>query len=443
MKMPYPAQTKSWQSAFALCVTIFMGFIFFAHNVRLVLATDDLFWMKGQAPTVFDQYRIVPRLLFTALYATFGSNAIAALAMIFATHASNIILIYLLASQWTESPLAALIAAWIFAINPLTLNTLTWISCFSYILGAWFALASLFAFWDGLKKTDPRPGMLLAVASFSIGLFCSHEILFLPLIYPALGWMKSSNNFKQGGILGCVTLAIAMFVNFAFYNFDRYGIETANLFRLDFLSVLVSSALSFGLSLSFAYFASFFHQFIPILQTCFSEPIRWLLTLCLCTLFLFSFRPSRLWNIRIVFVWIWLALILPYILRFYLMPTTVQYHISYILSGRVFYIPFIGLALIIGLVVDNLFETKIHAKRFAWLWLVLPCVAYINLFILYTAKDFIGLNVSFSPPQAQTIIVSWNPYTSIHSTWLLLFTIIIGLVLLIRSQTSTQLGLGD
>ena len=289
--MPSPTQTKSWQSAFALCVIIFMGFIFFAHNARLVLATDDISWLKGQAPTVFDQYRVVPRLLFTAIYAMFGSNPLAALTMIFVTHICNIILIYLLASQWTESQIAALVTAWVFAINPLTLNTLTWISCFSYVLGAWFALASLFTFWSAINKTDPRPGMFLSAVIFFIGLFCSHEILFLPLIYPVLGWTKNSNNFRQSGILSCATLAVALFINFAFYNFDRYGVKTGNLFRLDFLSVLISSVPAFGISLIFAYLASFFHQFMPILQTCFSEPIRWLLTLCLCTLFLFSFRP--------------------------------------------------------------------------------------------------------------------------------------------------------
>lgn len=53
-----------------------------------------------------------------------------------------------------NSQIAARVAALVFLVNPITLSTLTWISCFSYVLGTSLTLASLLAFWkSGAQDT--------------------------------------------------------------------------------------------------------------------------------------------------------------------------------------------------------------------------------------------------------------------------------------------------
>jgi hypothetical protein len=71
-----------------------LGLVFFVYNANLQLASDDISWLEGEAPTVFDQYRKIPRLFFVSLRALFGPSAVAALAMIVLSHSLNALLVY-------------------------------------------------------------------------------------------------------------------------------------------------------------------------------------------------------------------------------------------------------------------------------------------------------------------------------------------------------------
>ena len=62
------------------------GTSLFLRYANLQLAADDIAWLGGETPTVFDQYRIVPRLFFETLRLLFGESAAAALSMVFFFH---------------------------------------------------------------------------------------------------------------------------------------------------------------------------------------------------------------------------------------------------------------------------------------------------------------------------------------------------------------------
>jgi len=140
------AWPRPGRDALILLLLLVLALIFFVDQANLQLASDDVVWLQGGAPTVFDQYRKIPRLVFVSLHALFGPNAIAALAVIFLFHALNTLLVHCLGRRLLEGGGAALVAAGVFAVNPLTLNTLTWISCLPYVLGTSFALLALLAF---------------------------------------------------------------------------------------------------------------------------------------------------------------------------------------------------------------------------------------------------------------------------------------------------------
>ena len=412
-----------------------------------MLVTHNWNWLQ----TIFFGCRDRPRPFLTNTASSLGSSLqsfikslgkiqAAAYMLIFATHVGNIFLVFLLARHLLVKPSTAFVVAWIFAINPITLGTLTWISCYSYIIGTWFALISLLVFLIGLNSLDHLCFFFLAAASFFLGLLCSHEIFFLPLIFIGLGWLKGSLPFRRSIWLSVTTGLLALLIFFSFYRFSRYGIQANQLFSLDFIAVLISTIPSSAFCLSFAYMVSFFTPYLQILKTGFLEPVRWVLALCCWALLLLAYRPTHRWRSGLVFFWFWSTLILPYILRLYLMPETVQYHISYILSGRVFYISFIGLALMMGLFFEIIIEKRSQFISYTWFWLIFPTIAYLNLYTVYSAKDFKGLSVSTLSAQTQSILVSWNPFSSIHGIWLFVFVIVtIGLVM-IRKRISLNLS---
>jgi len=134
-----------------------LGLGFFVHNAHLQLAADDIGWLRGEAPTVFDQYRTIPRFFFVSLYALFGPSPVAALAMIFLFHFANSLLVGCLCQKLLNSQIATKVANFVFLINPITLTTLTWISCFSYVLGTSLALTSLLAAWKGSAEDTDKP----------------------------------------------------------------------------------------------------------------------------------------------------------------------------------------------------------------------------------------------------------------------------------------------
>ena len=415
-----------------LLLILILGFIFFARNAHLQLATDDIGWLKGEAPTVFDQYRLIPRFIFVSLYALLGPSPVAALAMIFCFHALNTILVYELAGKLLGSPAASNAAAFVFAVNPLTLSTITWISCFSYILGSTLALLSLSSFWKGRNSSRYWLWWAGAVFFYGMGLFCSHEIFLLPALFPMLGWRFGKAWLKRGLVLFAIAMSLGLLVNFFFYDFGRYGVETAQLFSLRFVSAFASSALAFGLSLGLAYPLSFFVHPTAFLQFTFAEPVRWGITLGLLSSGIVLYKPNPNWRTWLVLMFSCAALITPYIIRFGLMPPGVNYDISYVLSGRVFYLPFIVIALMWSKLWVDFYEKYLKGYPWGRFLALLPLGAYLYaLLFLYSPGDFMGLAVIlvgsqiFPPP--------WNPYQGDHPIWLASLALIGGVAVVRRA----------
>ncbi len=418
-----------------------LGLVFLLRNAHLVLATDDLGWLQGETPTVFDAYRIIPRACFVALYRVMGPSPQAALAMSFAFHSVNAWLVYVLANRLLQHVTAARVAGLVFLINPITLSTLTWFSCFSYVQGTSLALLALSLFCWGETGRARWAWSAGAVACYAAGLLCSHELFLLPVCFLILGWFWGGPALWRGAITCAVALAIGALANAVLYDFGRHGIASADLVSASFLAALLSSVLSFGLSLTIAYPLSFFVHTMGFLQIMFGEPLRWTLTLALVTAGMLAAGKGKGWRTYAAVALCFSSLITPYIIRLYLMPRAANYHISYVLTGRVFYLPFAMVALVFGAVVSAVHVRYTACPRPVRLALVaLPALAYCHaLFWLYSPRDFMGLNVRVGggapmPPP-------WTPYTHEHPVFLAGATLLLAAaVMLHRRRRSRRCG---
>lgn len=401
----------AWREIVPLFFLIGLSWIFFSRFTHLQFASDDLDWLHGNIPTVFDQYRILPRLVFRAFYSCVGLNPSAALGLIFLFHSANALLVYSLSRNLMDSRIAGRVAVVVFAINPITLSTLTWFSCFSYVIGATFALASLIAFCRSTYSVHPWFWLWWSVGLYGMALLSSHEVLFLPVVACILGWMLGRASWKRSLIHFGATSLCAVLVHTYVYRFGQYGVEQARLLEFGFLKAYASSILSFPVCLGLAFPLSFLTRISHVLMICMSEPLRWALTLMAAFAGGMILRSKvtssrRLW---ITFSAICMALITPYIIRLYLVPPGVNYDPSYVLGGRVFYLAFVGLSLVWGALVERLWSLMVLKRRLFFVALCL--VAYIHaLLFLYTPADFMGLSVIKESNNGLRFPPPWNPF---------------------------------
>jgi hypothetical protein len=413
----------------AWLLLLLFGLVFFWANASVQLASDDVGWLLGTPPTVFDGYRQIPRISFAFLHAIFGQSAAAALTMLFLFHLFNVLLVYRLGQKLLIDPLAPWVAVAVFLINPITLKTLTWISCFSYVQGTSLALLSLLAAWAaGDARGSHRCLWSIAtLVMFAAGLFCSHEILFLPVLFLVFGLFRGD---RRGGlVLFGVAMALALLVNQVVYDFQRYGIEVSRMFTFDFALAYVSSSLSSGLALTLAYPISLFARTQDLLRICFTEPLRWGMTALLWAVGILFAKDQKSWRLLLTLLLAFVALITPYIMRLYLTPDTANFDISYVLSGRVFYLPFVVIALILGWSISYLWRA-LQARRGAWLLILLPPIAYVHALWLYDKTDFLGLNVITGTSGAMP--PRWNPYADQQPFWFLLTGLVVIVALALR-----------
>jgi len=401
-------------------VLLVLGGTLLLRYATLDLGGDDLMWLRGESPTPFDDYRIVPRLFFRGLLAVLGPSAAAALAMSFLFHAANTLLLGVLAAKVTGARLAGWIAAGVFLVNPLTLFTLTWISCFSYIVGATLALLSTLAF----RKRNESPLWLFAAgAAYGVALLCCHELLFLPLVFAALAWKQKDLSRWTTVVFLAASASLAVGVNTAIYDFASRGLQSSRLWSWEFAVAFVSSVFSYNASLALAYPVSFFTRTSEMLRACFEEPGRWLISLAV-----FAVAWRIRWPARsaLAIALTAVALMTPYILRLYLMPDAASYHISYVLSGRVFYLPFLLIAILAGVM-----GARLEARTLRWLGCA-AAIAYASVLLVYNRSDFLGLQVV--PGRLVTGEGgTWSPYGGPPTAWPAVALLIV-LVMAIRSR---------
>ena len=170
--------------------------------------------------------------------------------------------------------------------------------------------------------------------------------------------------------------------------------------------------------------------------------MRWGLAAAILAAGVAFYKNDKAWRLRLVLTLTFLTLIAPYIIRLYLTPGLVSFHISYVLSGRVFYLPFAILALLLGHLISRLY-LAVQGWRWAWLLFFLPLVAFAHALNLYDKNDFLGLNVIRGV--SQQMPPPWNPFAAQQPGWIVLpgLAVILAVTLRLRILKGHRAGQSD
>ena len=166
-------------------------------------------------------------------------------------HLLNIILVYMLAKKFLKKSVLALFVALIFAIHPMNVDSIGWISARSNILAGTFILLSLIFYFIYIEKSKYH-FLALSILAYLLSLLSKSSGVLLPFILFFLDYMVnrkcSSGNiiekipyFAFGLIIGLITLffrtdigntqsitsySIIERIFMVFYSLDGYIIKT-------------------------------------------------------------------------------------------------------------------------------------------------------------------------------------------------------------------------
>ena len=147
---------------------------FFSHGFW-ENTTDD-----GNAAAI---YRPLVLLYFWALHKLWGIEPFGYHAALLFIHLANTSLVYVVARRiFSSSAMAATIGAAIFALHPLGVESVAWISGVPDPLAAFFLLAALLAHHSYANGAKEWRYLVLAAASFQLALWCKEVAIIFPLV---------------------------------------------------------------------------------------------------------------------------------------------------------------------------------------------------------------------------------------------------------------------
>jgi len=398
----------------AACLTA----LFVLRYAHWDLAADDAGWLRGEAPTALDEYRVVPRLTLGLLHALVGPSPVAVLLLSLVLHLSNGWLVLrvarLLGLGWTAGHMAAALVL----VNPLTLSTLTWFSCFSYVQGTTFALLALamaFGRWHGAAGAWRAAAILGLYAG---ALHSTHEAALLPVVILALRACRRRGERLLGpaSVTSVVAALLGVLLQRFGHGFHHWGIGPWSLADLGIWAALVSSTPALAAGLASAYPFSFLGHTASYLKEILAEPVRWCVAVALLGAGVVAWRSSRRWRLTTGLAVTFAAFAAPYVARLYLMPRMAGYEWGYVLAGRVFYLAWIPLALGLGALSAGWLA---RTRRAAWIGHGIGGFAYLSGLAAYTPSDFGGFNVVRAAGGVAPRM-GWNPFVGAEPALLLL-----------------------
>jgi protein O-mannosyl-transferase len=278
-------------------------------------------------------------------------------------HLSNVVLhlvatylVFTLCRRLTRSDAGALAAAAIFALHPIHVDAVTWVSASCEILFTIFALAAMLALLPSRKESSPR--VWVSALWFGAGLFAKEtEIAMLPLL-AVFAWVQIRERAQGGQRLwnaaspyGTVT-AVYLLARWAVMH--RVGLESG---EHTWAEVVFSAPSIFLFYLK--------KLFLPSnLSGCYVNPLTaspngtfWLqLTVCfvcLAAIAWFAFRYSRLLGPAFALI---VIPVLPALAVIRIYPQGDMTHDRYL------YLPSVGLALLVATLVQQASSLQKPAK---------------------------------------------------------------------------------
>jgi hypothetical protein len=178
---------------------------------------NNPFFVNGQWAALWKDpymglYIPVTGMVWEMLYRLGEGSAVPFRALNLLLHLANSAMVYLLlrglAKRWTLPALSVLIGTAIFALHPMQVQAVAWISGGRDLLAAFFALAGLCAYFGGGEKTS-HSRFALATALFLTSMLCKPGTAILPAVVLALETILSRR------VTGLTVLRMALWAFFA------------------------------------------------------------------------------------------------------------------------------------------------------------------------------------------------------------------------------------
>jgi protein O-mannosyl-transferase len=159
-------------------------------------------WSQKAAETLIPQYRPLFSVWLLIVYSFAGATEWVWHAVSIALYALSVYLVYRLAEELLQDRLAAGIAVFVFAVHPIHIESVCWVSaCNELLLGSLFAV-SLLHFHKGLRlnaKPFWNRWTLLSLLAWMAALLTKESVLPVVAVFPYLAWRftKQSSPFKE------------------------------------------------------------------------------------------------------------------------------------------------------------------------------------------------------------------------------------------------------
>jgi len=343
----------NWQVIFLLSLLVFtvylnsLGNDFVSDDIPGILQNKYLADLKH---ILSNPKNCLRPLLYFTLFKIGGPNPfLYRLANIF-FHLGNTLLVYILVGL-LHKPVLAFFSASLFAVHPIMVESVTWISGGIHAQYSFFVLFSLI-FFVLFKQKENKKFLVISLFLFLLALNSSEKAIILPLL--AFLFSLSFENFSQAlkDILPFLIIGLVLGLGF----FGAMSRRLADLQSEFYHSLQTTNPL----------------VEIPIAITSYLELIFWPKNLTLYHSEMFFDQGEYLFRLGILFffliglvyffnrnrqVFFWLSFFL-----ISLLPTLIPLGISWIVAERYVYLGSIGIIVLMALIIEKIGEIFRHRK---------------------------------------------------------------------------------
>ncbi len=305
----------------------------------------------------YSNYHPITILTYALEYKMFGLNPKAYHISNLLLHLLNIILVYFFVSLLCKKRVIALVTALLFAIHPMHVESIAWISERKDLLYALFFIGALISYLFYLKKPKSYKYLILTFVLFALSLMSKSAAVIFPVALFAVDYYYKRkirlNNlleklpfFILSGIFGYINI-IAQKAGGAIDTAPIYGF-------FDKIFLVSYSIVFYIIKLFIPGDLSALHYYPDKVGGLF--PLEYYIAPILLILIIWAIYKNRLYKREIIFGTLFFIITIG--LTIQIIPFG-----QAIVSERYTYIPYIGLFFIIGLIYNNILETKNYSIK--------------------------------------------------------------------------------
>lgn len=292
-------------------------------------------------------------------------------------HLFNIILVFFFIFKLTGKSNGALIVSLLFAIHPMSVESVAWISARSSVLFTFFYLFSVICYIIYVQKGRKNIWLLMSLCLFLFSLLCKSAAITLPLLLLLIDYYLSGKSvriiekvpyFILSAVFGVAAILSAKAFGSYEYSEKMYS-------AWDNIFIIFYQTDYYIIKLLFPFHLSAIHA--NPLKTGGYLPFQFYLSVVFILLIIFGIIKTKSFRKELIFGLLFFLITIFVVLRIFSVGTT-------IVSERYTYLPYIGLFFIIGRFYDNLFENRMIMRKLSGKILMVLLFGFVIFFSVKT-----------------------------------------------------------